>query len=226
LLNGGSLVDLARRIVLWQYKGGSDLGKVIGGRYLYVASGTDHSKTLAHAALPHGEAKQLAASLQPESLLVIKPGARIAVQVEVALGADEQEQIQQALVRKLTENGVQVAADANIVLRATTEEGKTDTVEYRTIGRGFGTQSATVTQQIQKLTFTENGEKLWEAMQVKGAPIFVHTKGKDLNTAIAEQTKPSVAFFISRMLPKYLARPGSKTAGAYGESSLTAQGVQ
>jgi len=56
--------------------------------------------------------------------------------------------------------------------------------------------------------------------------MFLHTKGKDLNTAIAEQIKPNVQFFASIKLPKHLARPGPKTGGAYGESTLTTQGVQ
>jgi WD40 repeat protein len=227
LLNGSSLVDLARRIVLWHYSGGSELGTTVSGRYLYVAKSNDNSRTLVHTPLPHSEATKLAASLDPDKLLAIKPGTQVALRVEVAMPPDEQQQVRESLARQLTDNGIKVVPSANIVLQATTEEGKTETVEYRTFGRGFGTESATVTKQIQKLAFKENDKTLWEVVQVKGAPFFVHTKkDKDLSAAIAEQTKPSVQFFAGVKLPKHLARPGPKTGGAYGESNLTAQGVQ
>jgi WD40 repeat protein len=226
LLNGGSLVDLQRRIVLWQYNGGSQEGATINGRQLYIAKGGDHSGTLVHTALPHGDAKKLTAGLDPDALLAIKPGVQVSVRIAVAMTPQEQQQIYDALVKRLTDNGLQVVQNANLILHATTEQGETKTVEYRTIGRGFGTESATVTQQIQKLTFTENGKTLWQAAQVKGAPIFLHTGGKDLDAALAEQTRPDVAFFTNMMVPKHLARPGPKTGGAYGEASLTPQGVQ
>jgi WD40 repeat protein len=226
LLNGGSLVDLTRRIVLWQYNGGSEVGATVNGRQLYVAKSGDHSGTLVHTPLPHGEAKKLAAGLDPDALLAIKPGVQVSVRIAVAMTPQEQQQIYDALVKRLTDNGISVVQNANVILHATTEQGETKTVEYRTIGRGFGTESATVTQQIQKLTFAENGKTLWQAVQVKDAPFFLHTGGKDLNAAVAAQTRPDVAFFTNMMLPKHLARPGPKTGGAYGEANLTSQGVQ
>lgn len=226
LLNGGSLVDLQRRIVLWQYSGGSEVGAEVNGRHLFVAKGSDQTGTLVHTPLPHGDAKRLAATLDPDSLLAVKPGAQVSVRIAVAMTPQEQQQIYQALVKRLTGNGIKIVENSNVILHATTEQGKTETVEYRTIGRGFGTESATVTQQIQKLTFTENGKTLWQAVQVKGAPIFLHTGDKDLNTAVSEQTRPDVAFFTNSIVPKHLARPGPEAGGAYGVANLTPQGVQ
>lgn len=226
LLNGGSLVDLERRIVLCQYSGGSEAGAAISGRQLFVAKNADHSSTLVHAALPHAAAKKLAAGLNADALLAIKPGAEVSVRIAVALTPQEQQQIHDALVKRLTDGGLKVVPNSGLILHATTEQGETKTVEYRTIGRGFGTESATVTQQIQKLTFTENGKTLWQAVQVKGAPFFLHTRGKDLNAAVAEQTRPSVMFFTNTMLPRHLARPGPEPGGAYQSAKLSAQGVQ
>lgn len=224
LLGGSSLVDLSRRIILWTYTGGSELGGTVAGRYLYVAKNNNQAG-LVHTPLPHGEAKKVAAGLNADSLLAIKPGMEVSVRIAVAMTQQEQQQIYDALVKKLTENGLKVVQNANLVLHATTEQGKTETVEYRTIGRGFGTESATVTQQIQKLTFTEGGNVLWQVSQVKGAPHFLHTGDKDLATAVADHTKPDVAFYTVQTMPKHLARPGPH-AGAYGTATLTAQGVQ
>ena len=226
LLNGGSLVDLERRIVLCQYTGGSEFGAVFGGRQLLVAKGADHSSTLVHAALPHANAKRLASTLNADALLAIKPGAEVSVRIAAAITPQEQQQVYDALVKKLTENGLKVVQNAALILHATTEQGKTETVEYRTFGRGFGTESATVTQQIQKLTFTENGKPLWQASQVKGAPFFLHTRGQDLNAAIAEQTKPDVLFYTNTMIPRHLARPGPEANGAYQTAKVTTAGVQ
>jgi hypothetical protein len=226
LLNGGKLVDLPRRIVLWQYTGGSEQGTVINDRYVYVAKGADQVPTLVHASLPHAQAKSLAATLNPDALLAVKPGAQIAVNAQVAMTPEEQQQIQEALIKRVTDNGAVVAPAANIVLSVTTEQGDTQNVEYRTIGSGFGTESVSVTKQIQKIAITENGAPLWQVMQVKGAPFFLHSKGDSIATAVAEQMKPEVQFFAGAAIPKHLARPGTKTGGAYGESQLTPQGVQ
>lgn len=226
LLNGGALVDLSRRIVLCQYSGGSEAGATLGGRYLFVVKDTSHNSGLVHSPLPHAAAKKVAAGLNAEALLAIKPGAEVSVRIAVALTPQEQQQIYDALVKRLTENGLKVVQNSGLILHATTEQGKTDTVEYRTFGRGFGTESATVTQQIQKLTFTENGKTLWQVSQVKGAPIFLHTGGKDLNAALAEQTKPDVMFYTNTMLPRHLARPGPEVGGAYQVGTFTANGVQ
>ncbi|HUE74364.1 MAG TPA: SHD1 domain-containing protein [Pirellulaceae bacterium] len=226
LLNGSSLVDLARRIVLCQYTGGSEFGAVFGGRQLFVVKDASHNSGVVHTPLPHAGAQKLAATLNADALLAIKPGAEVSVRIAAALTPQEQQQVYDALVKKLTENGLKVVQNSGLILHATTEQGKTETVEYRTIGRGFGTESATVTQQIQKLTFTENGKTLWQASQVKGAPFFLHTRGKDLNTAIAEQTKPDVLFYTNTLLPRHLARPGPEANGAYQTAKVTAAGVQ
>jgi WD40 repeat protein len=226
LLNGGALVDLSRRIVLCQYSGGSESGATLGGRYLFVVKDASHNSGLVHTPLPHAAAKKLAASLNADELLAIKPGAQVSLRIAVALPQQEQQQIHDALVKRLTDNGLKVVPNSGLILHATTEQGETKTVEYRTIGRGFGTESATVTQQIQKLTFTENGKTLWQVAQVKGAPIFLHTGGKDLNAAIAEQTRPDVMFYTNTMLPRHLARPGPEAGGAYQVATMSAAGVQ
>ena len=227
LLNGGSLVDLARRIVLCQYSGGSRHGVTAGGQQFSVVKGANDADTLIHAALPHRAATQLAASLDPDALLAIKPGAQVSIRVAVSLAPQEQQRIYDALAKRLADSGIQVVQNSNITLHATTEQGKTETVQYRTFGRGFGgTQSATVTQQIQKLTYTENGKTLWQTSHVKGAPIFLHTRGKELNAALAEHVKPEVAFFVNTRVPTHLARPGEHDVGAYSVARFTKQGVQ
>ena len=84
-----------------------DLGKLggtVAGRYLYVAKNNNQAG-LVHTPLPHGEAKKVAAGLNADSLLAIKPGMEVSVRIAVAMTQQEQQQIYDALVKKLTENG-------------------------------------------------------------------------------------------------------------------------
>ncbi|HUY31471.1 MAG TPA: SHD1 domain-containing protein [Pirellulales bacterium] len=225
LLGGEKLIDLERRIVLWQYQhdvgGGQGYGEM-GGYFWYVISNHGRQERgLFRAKLPHDEPIKIAAGLNAEQLLAIKPGAQISVDVAVQ---GDQQTVSQTLIGQLQNLGMTVAPGGRLVLRATTEAGKTQEVYYRGFGRNRGIQHAQVTEQIARAKFIEDGKVLWEATSVRSNPHMLKMKeGQSLQDALAPYQKPNIEFFSHVKLPQYVARPHEK--GAYGASKLSFQGI-
>jgi hypothetical protein len=225
LLGGEKLLDLERRIVLWQYQhdvgGGQGYGEM-GGFFWYVISNHNRQERgLFRAKLPHDEPLKIAAGLNAEQLLAIKPGAQISLNVAVQ---GDQQAVLQKLTSQLQDLGMTVAPGSRLVLQANTESGKTEEVYYRGFGRSRGMSHAQVTEQIARVKFLEDGKVLWEATSIKSNPHFLRMKeGQTLQDALAPYQQPNVEFFSHVKLPQYVARPHPQ--GAYGASKLSFQGI-
>ena len=230
LLGGERLVDLDKRTVLWQYQHEAGRGTQhgygeMGGDFWYATTSQDRKQRgLFHVRLPHEDALKTAKSLDADQLLAVRPGVTASISVNLQGAPAEQQQVQQALTDQLQKLGINVAANAPLVLQANTETGKSQDITYRKFGLR-GNETARVTEQIARLKFVENGKVLWETVSVGGAPMMLQMKqGQTLQDALAPYQKPNTQFFSTVKLPQYVARPGE--AVAYGASSLSAQGVQ
>jgi hypothetical protein len=231
LVAGENLVDLERRVVLWQYQhdGATPVHEgygVLDGMFWFGLTNRNRGERgVFHAALPHDEAKKFAASLSPESLLAVKPGTTITLRLNVRGTGDEQQQVTQALTARLRDLGMNVAPGGRVVLEAVTETGETREIAYRNFGAFGQVDKTTVTEQISRVKLVEDGKTIWESVVVGGTPFVLHTKeGQTLQDALAPYQKPDLGFFSHVKLPQYVARPNEK--GAYGATSLTPQGFQ
>lgn len=231
LVGGENLVDLERRIVLWQYQhdGGVVTNPnygVVGGVFWHGLTSRDRTERgLFRAVLPNDDAKKMAASLKPDQLLAVKPGAVISLRLSVSGAPADQERVSSSLKSRLKDLGMIVANDSKVTLEVSTETGQTRQIEYRKFGAFGATEKATVTEQISRLRLVEQGKTLWEAVAISGAPFLIHMKqGESLQDALAPYQKPNLGFFDTARIPQYIARPHEK--GAYGATSLTPQGMQ
>ena len=231
LVGGENLVDIERRIVLWKYQHTAKTGLsrdfgALGGLFWDVVSSPDmQQRALVGFKLPHDDARKMAASLNADQLLAVKPGSQISLNVTVQGTPDEQQKAFQALAAQLQANGMTVANNSPLVLQANTETGKNQEISYRSFGRGGrNVEKVNVTEQISRVKLLENGKVLWEAVSVGGAPHFLTMKeGETLQQALAQYQRPNVQFFSQVKVPQYVARPSE--AGAYGMSNLTPQGI-
>jgi len=239
LFVGGSfLIDLSRKIVLWQYlhQPSGPITILPDGTLCYVASeersgrGIGRQSGLFFITVPHPEAIRVVAGLSADQLLAVKPGIQVGLDIRVSFTKpEEQRQVAEALAAKLKANGISPAASgAPIVLEATEEAGKPETKTYET--RGFGqpggrTQTVTVATKVLRLALKENGRVLWErTAKIGGAPEIVHFKeGQSLEGAIAEFQGSPAHFFLNVSLPRYVARHNEQ--GVFGRSMLTSEGV-
>jgi hypothetical protein len=231
LVGGQNLIDLERRVVLWEYRSNSGIqgrqGAQIGDNYWYLMSANDRSsRALFPAKLPHAAALQMAQKLKPDDVLAIKPGVSIAIQWSVQGDQKEVNDAYQSIVKQLQDIGMTYAEKSRLVLQVSTVAGETKEIQYRGFGGflGRGSETARVTEHISKIQFVEDNNVIWLAEAHSGAPHFLSLKeGQTLQQALAPYQKPNVKFFTQVNLPKYVARP--HPSGAYGHSELTAKGV-
>ncbi len=167
LLEGKHLVDIERRMVLWEY-GREDArdtaDAVAGGVFWYVATDRQaQTQRLVPVKLPHDEAAQAATGLDPESLLAIKPGVSVSLEVQLEATAEQRETIRQTLTAQLERNGVKVAQGQAIQLAARTVAGESKEISYRSFGTPpWGNHSkVTYTEQRCELQFLVHGRSVW-----------------------------------------------------------------
>jgi hypothetical protein len=89
LVGGSKLVDLERRIVLWEYQVpffGNQIERNCGelGGVLWYTAGNFQAEGVIGVKLPHPDALAKAASLKAEDLLVLKPGSRVKLTVKIS----------------------------------------------------------------------------------------------------------------------------------------------
>jgi hypothetical protein len=234
LVNGGDLIDIRKRIVLWHYEVPGQVksvGNVVNGHLAFGYSQSEGGRNGLHAgvfflALPHPEAAQVGAGLADEKLLVLKPGAQVALDIRVpAPTPQDTEGLNAAYAEQLKAREITVAAGSPLTFQATVEAGKTQSQTYHSIGRLGADETATFTTQKCRLALMENGKVLWERKaDIGGAPMMVsHSADESLQAAVDRQSQQTVlAFFRNISLPGYLARQGEH--GAYGFSKVTPMG--
>lgn len=226
LLGRSNLLDVTRRVILWRYDGMKGAGGGCGGYFWCALPSGNEQKALSPFKLPHDEAMRAAAGLSADQLLALKPGSTVRLKVNVPVAPGQAPKITETLTARLQENGVSIASNAPLVLEAISEKGKTKSVTYRGFGFRGGKNTVQVTEQVYKLIVKENDAVIWQSVRVNAAPPMLHLQeGQTIEQALAEYTKPDIAFFLNAPIPRMLARPG-KHNGAYGVSKLTAQGMQ
>ena len=218
LINDQLLYDIERRIILWQYKGYSNdkmLTQVQDSQFVYVASSSD-SRGVFSAVVPHAKPIALAKQLEPAELLILKPGAKVSIRMETNYTPGDNQKAYDALVQKLTENGVEVVQSGSLVFVAVSKKGKPYEASYRSIGSISGTTKRTVTPLVYSLTLYEGRDNVW-ATTGSGRVSFISMKrGESLDDALRRVSQPSPEFFIGLKMPKLLARqaPGKVAFGA------------
>lgn len=234
LLAGRSLVDLNKKILLWDYNQTSETYGCFGGYHWYVLRSDDRSKRgLFHVQLPHGAAKQAAEKLDPESMMAIKPGTEIALNISAAMSDADRQKVFTGLTQRLTDMGMKVVPQAKITIDAFSQPGQARQVNYRSIGGfgpfgGGGPGGGTFTATPVTMTFgiREGDVVLWKTSMTRDVPFVLHTdNNKTMQQAADEAVRPTPEFYLGQPLPKFMARPG-KSNGAFGSSRLTSSGIE
>ncbi|HEX5102467.1 MAG TPA: WD40 repeat domain-containing protein, partial [Pirellulaceae bacterium] len=223
LVDRSQLVDLDKRIVLWEYEftgRGQPLAGYLGGRFWLVASGSDHVHQLFSPTIPDASAVAKSQQLTADGVLALKPGAQVSVQVNLPAHGGELQKVTQELTNSLTKLGFIVVAGAPLTLEATiTDDGK-ESVDYRGFGFGRrGSDKVEVQKYTSNVTLKENGKVIWTAGAHYGAPHMVRQKdGQTIQQAVDEQRGNPVDFFAHVRIPRQMAR--HEADGAYGRSKL------
>jgi WD40 repeat protein len=229
LVGGTDLLDLDKRVVVWQYTGASSsAAQGFGGR-CFVITTKDRRTVLVAATLPNDSALKTADKLQLGQALLLRPGGSVSINVTVE-GPEEQRQgIIAALTEQLRQSNITVDPASPIKLFARTETGKTNTQTYQI--RKFGsfetsTETVSSTEKLTKLGFEYNGKVAWETVNSSGAylpSMVMTTGGKSINETVQAQNKYSAGYLASVRVPNYLPVPTDQPWA--GSSHWTVQGV-
>ena len=165
LINRQYVVDLDKRIFLWQYDLPAGASKpqtvqVAGGRLWAPFGGFGKPHAVGSVSLPDAAARDMAASLTVEKVTAFQPGAKACVKCEVpGASAEELKHVTKVLTDQLTEAGIVVVAEAPLVVLASLADSGTSTANYRIVGGQK--EQASVVQQTGTISIKENGKVLW-----------------------------------------------------------------
>jgi hypothetical protein len=171
LVNGHVLVDVERRIPVWVYRHHLESCLLQGSRLLFI--GWDNM--LNCAAVPDKTVLDAVAKLNPEELLVVRPGVEVVVDIQAPGTADEIEAAKIDLQSRLENIGMKVAAQGDLHLVAAIEPGKTVTMHYRSWNSSpfdKGSEYSVATQTL-SLSFKLAGDILWSYSTTSAPPGFL-----------------------------------------------------
>jgi hypothetical protein len=229
LLDNHILVDFERRIPLWEFSAGGRLAGAVAptGVLWYTVTAAGNS-SLTPLRLPNAEALAQARKLKSDDLLLIKPGAKVALAVNIDAPEADRQAITQSLKDQLAQAKLVLDDTSPIRIIASNEAGKTTEMEYRPFGAGpFGAglfapaQKVSVTPMITRLVVEVDGKTAWQTTSVTGAGFILQLKeGQTIEQAVAEASKVNVQFLKEVKMPVYLTKP--KMPAWYGSSRLEA----
>lgn len=245
LLLGEGLYEIQRRAVVWRYvpgggvraAGGSDFPD---GRLWFAAptQGGSPLATLAAAALPDPAArKAIEAELASEPVVVLGPGSKVRLQVELGEIADA-DGVRASIERQLAANEVGVDPDSPLVFRLSYKIKDTQNVTYvESGGSPFAkpdpskTTSVTFTTGEASMTLEDlEGKIRWKSSTIFRNSPPMSIRSNEIDTVGNRQLGAAKSFLSHLRLPQVLylqpmhgdAVPGLDTSSlnAYGAAPL------
>lgn len=208
-VGNSSIVDVSRRITIWEHTISSRLVKPAAGTQWTLAEmATNGSATLVPFDLSTQEMKAAAIDLSDEELLAVKPGDEVSVDVQIRRDNMLATEVRDALLSALAKAGMQVVEESDLKLIATMSHGKTQEVTYQMWGL-FRRESETisVTDRVYTLLLQLNGVPIWKRESVVSSPHHIRLKeGETIREAVARVMKPRSQNFEGR-LPAYVVKP-------------------
>jgi hypothetical protein len=227
LLTGGSdVVDIRRRLILWRYET-THLPTAFHAGWQWLVMQGGNALGIVPAKLLHEEVLAAAKGLDPDAILVVKPGVKVTLDIQI--GGDEQAQAESALRAGLEENGFTVEADQPLQLTARIATGPTQTEEYGRHAFSRDTQQVTLTERRYEVELTIDGESVWKQTSLiqssRGSLVILRREGETAQQAAdRENAERAANFRFDVSLPRYVVHP--KYAGPLGTSRISLGGTR
>lgn len=239
VMHGNALVDLEKRIVVWTFANArhmvvmsdrvtTPLGTAPDARHWTLLSSPMHNQpaVLLATPLPHEEARKAAALLNVDDLLILKPGAKVALDVNLVGTDATRKETTDHLTTELKRIGATVDPASPVKLTATCTQVETRNETY---GEGMFGRNNQTTVSIpvyeNRLALIADGKTLFEHKRRAGGygPSSVHLReGESIQGEVNKMHQdPARGFFTAYSLPRYLART---TPEGLGYSQFTTKG--
>lgn len=223
---GRVLFSLEHEIPVWSYRvelrhyfENKDPLKnfVLDGKYFYVAR-PDFSNVIAVGAieLPGPNEKEIIQDIDRESLLIVKAGTRVGLDIKI----DNPGNVQDWLLKKIERNAWVYDPSAEIRLVATMGIGEMQQVTYQEFGGGATTQ-ASFRPHYSRLQLTKGQQVLWQSGTSTGPPPIVRG---DAQSEINRMQKPNYQFFEAVYIEPEILDP--KYSRGFGESVFGLRGLR
>lgn len=232
---GEVLFSLKLKLSLWNYQfdmnaipksSGHRVHEIIDQHLVYGAALRDGAKAglaVGAVTLPGPQVNETESTVDPESLLVIKPGTPIRLDVRAG---ENNARVQAALEAKIQANGWTLSPTATTVLVAEMKRGDQQTINYRFggFGKPESTQSATVVPFISSAKIMIGEQVAWQSGTSSGAPGIVMLKeGQTVQNEVDRWQKPNVEFFDKVEIPPRIMDPAKKNG--LGTTQVTNRGL-
>ena len=233
---GNILFSMKTKIALWNYRydgtavhedKGRRMREVVDKHLVYAAtvqSGSQRGLAVGAVQLPGPRVDEIEAVTTYESLLIIKPGTP--VKLQVATGQYDA-QVRRALEEEILENGWILSDNTNVVITATMGQSDTQTITYGSggfFGRSQNTETVSVTPFYSKLEIKVGDVLAWQGGTSTGAPPVIWLR--DGQTAQGEVNKwqnPQPGFFDTVDVPADIIDPAKRNG--LGTTEVTNRGL-
>ncbi len=229
---GQVLFSLKHRVAIWNYQfdfsaiddhlGGRRLREISNSHLVYAASvrsGSDRGLAVGAVQLPGPKVDEATASLDLDSLMILKRGSSVRLEIKAGQYASR---VEKALRKEIEANGWTVSPDAAVTLVAEMKRGKQQTVTYRMTD---GTeQSASVTPYISWLQLRVGKQLAWATAGGSGAPFFVEVrKGETVQSIVDKNQRPNPELFEKIDIPERISDPAKRLG--FGVTKVTSRGL-
>lgn len=231
LLVGGRLVDEEARAPIWQYNGLTREATCFYGGYLWFLEGARADKQLLGAQLPHNKAR-LASQAPDAQRFCVRPGMQIALKIDGSIQNGKAE-IEEHMKKILEANGLEIKADAPVVVQLKVTQEKEETTNYSVghfptmFARGGGTEIKYRPCKF-SVEFQRDGKTLWNTSRTTSSPSSVsldEVQKSSLQSVVDEAMKKAnedyKGWFLGVKIPKKIPEQEK-----IGQSTLGPNGIQ
>ena len=225
LAQGGTLIDTALGMGVWNYTLGAQRGTVATSGSLLVFGGLQKG-ILASLPVPHPAAKDSIAKLTKagDAIFLVRPGTTVAVDVQLIPGVDR-EPIVAALRGAVERAGWKVADQAPVVVVAKMGRGQAQQLRFRRAGisplfaQPGDITEATLTPFTADLEIRKDAVVLWKRKTENFVPFSLQlNEGETVQQAVSKFERPDPEFFGRLNFPPRI--PLAKVSETIGLTSL------
>ncbi|MFO0942909.1 MAG: hypothetical protein U0930_19400 [Pirellulales bacterium] len=238
LMVGSVVYDVDRSLPVWTYDNKANARASVG-MHLVSAFGGDNGTNISVNRIPHDEAIQAAAAINPESIYAIRPGDSVSVVYNFGpTPSDAQAAIRKTIEEKIQKQGWTLSNSAENTITISLEQGKQESQDYYTregIGPflpppGFGRpasgplETVTYTPWTHKITIQAGSTQVYQAVNVRGAPDNFRVKeGESTQAYVTRWCQPTAGYFEHLPIPPHLLKP--EYQGGLGKSTISDKGL-
>ena len=230
--SGMALFSLEHRVVLWSYEfdrevnTGHDSSRsrsLVANHLVYSAKfseGPQSGLAVGAVRLPGADPEQAVAALDPDTLMLLRPGSPVRVEAKTG---EFDDQVRASLERHVQNNGWKLDPNATNVLIAEIKRGETEEVTYDFRGRRPN-ETVSVIPNIHTMRIVIEGETAWEVTANTGVPALIAI-GEDssVQDEVNRSQKPNPSFFDGVKIPERI--PDPKKKNGFGTSAVTNRGL-